>query len=65
MRSSHVIGLVLVLLIGLGVKMLFFPAPSAEAQSQVPAGPSMDILKMHFDHPNITDLPEQSVKEPF
>ena len=65
MRSYHVIAIVAVLLVGLGVKVLYFPSRAAEAEPRVRPEATMDILQMHFDHPHIKDLPEQRVEEPF
>jgi hypothetical protein len=65
MRSRHVIAVVVVLLVGLGLKMLFFPNRAAEAESQLRTEASMDIFQMHLKHPHIKDLPEQRVEEPF
>jgi hypothetical protein len=60
MRSHHVIAIVAVLIIGFGVKVLFFSSPAAEAEV---AG--MDVFQIHLDYPNMKDLPVHEVKEPF
>jgi hypothetical protein len=65
MRSHHVIAIAAVLLVGFGVKLLFFPNRAAEAQSQVPSNVGMNVFQMHLEHPRMTNLPEQVVKEPF
>jgi hypothetical protein len=65
MRSHHLIAIMVVILVGIGVKMLFFPNPPAEAASQAPTSAGMDVLQMHLTHPHIKDLPEQRVAEPF
>jgi len=61
MRSHHVIAVVVVLLVGLGVKMFLFPTPAAEAQAP---DASMDIFQMHLNHPHIKHLPEQRIEKP-
>ena len=65
MRHSHVIAIIVVLLIGVGVKMIFFPKSAAEAQLRVPTTASMNVLQMHLDRPGMRGLPEQNIKEPF
>jgi hypothetical protein len=62
MRSHHVVAIFAVLIIGFGVKVLFFSSPAAEAE--VPDNASMNILQMHLDYPNMKDLPVQDVKDP-
>jgi predicted acyltransferase len=46
MRLHHAIALAAAVLIGFGVKLLFFPAP-AEADASGVKSPSMNVLQMH------------------
>lgn len=63
MRAHHGIAVVAVVLIGIGVKLFFFPAPAAQADTPAVAGASMDVLQMHRDHRNIKDLPLQRLHD--
>jgi len=65
MRSHHVIAIAAVLVIGFGVKTLFFPNRPAEAEPQGLTSASMDVFQVHLDHPYAKDLPEQRIAEPF
>ena len=53
MRAQHIIAVVIVLLIGFGVKLTFFNAPAAEADSIPTNSISMDIPAMHENAQNI------------
>ena len=64
MRAHHVIAVVTVILIGFGVKLLFFSVPAVEAGIRTGANASMNILQMHIDHPNMKNLPALDVKDP-
>ena len=58
MRVHHAIAIVAILLIGFGLKLIFFSARPAEA---VPVeGMRMDIFQMHQ---NIRNLPEQRMHD--
>ncbi len=59
MRAHHVIAVVAILLISFGVKVFFFPAPTAEADVNATAG--MNVLQMQIDHPNRNNLPSEKV----
>jgi hypothetical protein len=63
MRSHHLIAIAAVILVGIGIKVLFFPSLPAEAQPPA-TNSGMDIFKMHMEYPNIKDLPDQRVDEP-
>jgi len=52
MRAHHVIAVVVVLLIGFGVKLTFFNAPAAEADSTPTKIISMNIPAMHENAKN-------------
>jgi hypothetical protein len=43
MRASHAIALVTVILVGISVKLFFFPAAPAEAEAR----PGLDVSRMH------------------
>jgi hypothetical protein len=64
MRLHYAITVVAVILIGFGVKLFFFSAPSAEADLHAVKNSSMNVLQMHIDHPNIKTLPVLDVKDP-
>jgi predicted acyltransferase len=63
MHARHGIAVVAVILIGLGIKLLFFPAPAAEANTPAVASASMNVLQMHKDHPNIKSLEPQKLQD--
>jgi hypothetical protein len=59
-RTHHAIGAVVgVILIGIGVKLFFFSVPAAQAYTHAAEGYSMNVLQMHFAHPNRKNLPVQ------
>ena len=64
MRLHYVITVVAVILTGFGVKLIFFSAPTAEADLDAVKNGSMNVLQMHIDHPNIKNLPVLDVKDP-
>jgi hypothetical protein len=47
MRANTTLAVVAAILIGFGVKLIFFSAPIASASLQVVPGTSMDVLHMH------------------
>jgi hypothetical protein len=53
MRAHHLIAVVAVILVGMGVKLPFFAAPSAEADSRSIESLSADIPHMHHNIKNI------------
>ena len=61
MRAHHVIiAAVAVTLIGIGVKLIFFWAPTAEATILSVKSPSMDISELHR---NTKNLPTQKIHD--
>jgi hypothetical protein len=60
MRAHHAIGIVAVILVGFGLKLLFFSAPSAEADLLGVRSVGMDISQMHRNNKN---LPEQKIHD--
>ena len=64
-RLHYAIAVVVVVLIGFGVKLFFFGAPAVEAGIPPGANASMNILQIERDYPNIKDLPVLGVKDPF
>ena len=64
MRLHYAIAIVAVILVGFGVKLFFFSAPTAEADVYAVKNGSMNVLQMHIDHPNIKTLPVLDVKDP-
>ena len=47
MRSHYGLTIVALVLIGLGVKLFFFPAPSAEANTKIGRNVGIDVSEMH------------------
>jgi hypothetical protein len=64
MRLHHAIAVVMAILIGLGVNLFFFSAPTAEADINAVKNASMNVLQMQIDHPNMKNLRVQDVKDP-
>jgi hypothetical protein len=52
MRSYHIIAVVAAVLVGIGVKLPFFAASSAEADPRSIEGLSVDIPRMHHSIKN-------------
>ena len=65
MRPYLVIAVVIVLIVLFAGKMFLYPSPAAQAQSPPGATGEIDVFRMHLEHPNIRQLPERTVKEPF
>jgi hypothetical protein len=57
MRSHHVAAVIVVLLVGIGVKQFFFPQTTAEADVHAVKTYGMDISQMHVDRPDMKALP--------
>ena len=47
MRAYHVIAVVAVILVGVGVKLIFFTAPPAEADSLPIKSVGVDVSQLH------------------
>jgi hypothetical protein len=60
MRAHHAIGIVAVILVGFGLKLLSFSAPIAEADLLGVRSVGMDISQMHQNNKN---LPEQKIHD--
>jgi hypothetical protein len=60
MRAHHVIAIVAVILVGVGLKVIFFAAPAAEADSLSIKSVSLDISRMHR---NTENLPVQKIHD--
>ena len=60
MRAHQAIGIVAVILVGFGLKVLFFSAPLAEADLRSVRSVDMDISQMHQKNKN---LPEQKIHD--
>jgi hypothetical protein len=60
MRAQHATGIVAVILVGFGLKLLFFSAPTAEAELRSVRSGGMDISQMHQNKRN---LPEQKIHD--
>jgi hypothetical protein len=56
MRAHHVIAVVAVVLVGFGVKLIFFAAPTAEADPLSIKSVGVDVSQLHQ---NVKDLPVQ------
>jgi Bacterial regulatory helix-turn-helix protein, lysR family len=63
MRVHHVIAVIVVLVIGVGVKQFFFPATQAEADVHAAPSASMNVLQAQTDYPNIKNLPAQKMHD--
>jgi hypothetical protein len=55
MRANHAVALITVVLVGISVKLFFFPAAPAEAEARL----GLDISRMHIGK----DLPVQKVHD--
>jgi len=60
MRTYHAIAVVAVILVGVGVKLIFFSAPTAEADPLASRKAGLDVSRMHE---NVKNLPEQKVHD--
>jgi hypothetical protein len=60
MRAHNVIAIVAVILVGVGLKLTFFVAPAAEADSLSIKSVSLDISQMHQ---NTRNLPVQKLRD--
>ena len=60
MRAHHVITIIAVILVGVGLKLTFFAAPAAEADSLSIKSVSLDISQMHQ---NTRNLPVQKLHD--
>ena len=58
MRAHYAIGIVAIVLIGFGLKLIFFSAPPAEAVAVESA--RIDVSQMHQ---NIKNIPEQKMHD--
>jgi len=47
MRAHHVIAVIAVILVGVGVKLIFFSAPTAEADTLSIRSVSVDVSQLH------------------
>ena len=56
MRAHHVIAVVAVILVGVGVKLIFFTAPTAEADPLFIKSVGVDVSQLHQ---NVKNLPVQ------
>jgi hypothetical protein len=63
MRTLHAIAIGVVVLLGIGVKLYFFPGRAADARIPVAASASMDIMQMDLDHPNMKNLRPQDITD--
>jgi hypothetical protein len=57
MRAHHVIAVVAAVLVGAGVKLIFFTAPTAEADTLSIESVGVDVSQLHR---NVTNLPVQT-----
>jgi hypothetical protein len=63
MRPHHGLAVVAIILIGLGVKLFFFPTPAAEADTHAILSANMNVLQMHKDYRNLKDLPVKKMHD--
>ena len=57
MHALQVIAVVAVLVVGLGAKLVVFPATEAEANRGAVQSASLNALQLNFDHQNASSLP--------
>jgi hypothetical protein len=57
MRAHHVIAVVAAILVGVGVKLIFFAAPIAEADTLAIKSVGVDVSQLHR---NVGDVPVQT-----
>jgi hypothetical protein len=57
MRAHHVIAVVAVILVGVGMKLIFFTAPTAEADPLSIKSAGVDVSQLHQ---NVKNLPVQN-----
>jgi hypothetical protein len=60
MRADHVVAVVAVILVGFGVKLIFFTAPTAEADPLSIKSVGVDVSQLHR---NVKDLPVQKLHD--
>src|SRR6266571_4474031 len=60
MRAHHVIAVVTVILVGVGVKLIFFTAPTAEADPLSIKSVGVDVSQLHQ---NVKNLPVQKLHD--
>ncbi len=64
LRYVHqAIAVVAIIVISFGLKMLFLPAPTAEAVIHVAPSASMDVHQMQIDHANGNSSPAQKMHD--
>ncbi len=54
MRAHHVIAVVAAILIGVGVKLMFFTAPTAEADALSVKSVGVDVAQLHQNTKNLS-----------
>ena len=59
MRLRHVTAIITLVLIGFGVKLFLFPAPAAEANTNIGRNIGIDVSEMHKN----LNLPEQKLHD--
>ena len=60
MRAHHVIAVVAAIVAGFGLKLIFFTAPTAEADPLLIKSASVDVSQLHR---NVKDLPVQKLHD--
>jgi hypothetical protein len=60
MRAHHVIAVVAVILVGVGVKLIFFTAPTAEADTLSIKSVGVDVSQLHQ---KVKNLPVQKIHD--
>jgi hypothetical protein len=63
MRAHHGFAVVAIMLILVGMKVFFFPAAVAGADTPTAVSASMNVQQMHKDHPNMKNLPVQQMHD--
>ena len=60
MRAHHIIAVVAAILVGFGVKLIFFTAPTAEAVSLSIKSVGVDVSHLHR---NVSNLPVENLHD--
>jgi len=65
MRFYLAAAVAVTILSAFGAKSLFFRTPPVAADTHAVAASTIDILRMHIEHPSMDKLPVPEIKDPF
>ena len=63
MHALQAMAVVAVLAVGLGAKLVVFPATEAEVKRNASRAASLSILQINFDSPNVSSLPVEKIHD--